>query len=36
MHILKTYEEASGREINLAKSEVFFSRNLSVAAQEDL
>jgi hypothetical protein len=36
MHILKLYEEASGQEINLAKSEVFFSRNLSVAAQEDL
>jgi hypothetical protein len=30
------YEEASGQEINLAKSEVFFSRNLSMAAQEDL
>jgi hypothetical protein len=36
MRILKIYEEASGQEINLAKSEVFFSRNLSTAAQEDL
>jgi hypothetical protein len=36
MKILKTYEEASGQEINLSKSEVFFSKNLSIAAQEDL
>jgi hypothetical protein len=36
MRILKTYEEATGQEINLTKSEVFFSRNLSIAAQEDL
>jgi hypothetical protein len=36
MSILKTYEEASGQEINLSKSEVFFSRNLSRPAQEDL
>jgi hypothetical protein len=36
MSILKTYEEASGQEINLTKSEVFFSRNLSRPAQEDL
>jgi hypothetical protein len=36
MQIIKTYEEASGQEINLTKSEVFFSRNLSTAAQEDL
>jgi hypothetical protein len=36
MGILKTYEEASGQEINLTKSEVFYSRNLSLAAQEDL
>jgi hypothetical protein len=36
MKILKTYEEASGQEINLTKSEVFFSRNLSIAAQQDL
>jgi hypothetical protein len=36
MQVLKTYEEASRQEINLTKSEVFFSRNLSVAAQEDL
>jgi len=34
--ILKTYEAASGQEINLSKSEVFFSRNMSGAAQEDL
>jgi hypothetical protein len=36
MQILKIYEEATGQEINLTKSEVFFSRNLSIAAQEDL
>ncbi|KAK2410765.1 hypothetical protein QL285_046110 [Trifolium repens] len=36
MEILKIYEMASGQEINLSKSEVFFSRNLSIAAQEDL
>jgi hypothetical protein len=36
MEILKTYELASDQEINLSKSEVFFSRNLSRAAQEDL
>jgi hypothetical protein len=36
MQILKTYEEVSCQEINLTKSEVFFSRNLSTAAQEDL
>ncbi|GAU14634.1 hypothetical protein TSUD_96980 [Trifolium subterraneum] len=36
MEILKIYEEASGQEINLSKSEVFFSRNISSAAQEDL
>ncbi|MCH82815.1 RNA-directed DNA polymerase (Reverse transcriptase), partial [Trifolium medium] len=36
MSLLKTYEEASGQEINMTKSEVFFSRNLSMAAQEDL
>jgi hypothetical protein len=36
MSILKTYEEASGQEINMTKSEVFFSRNISMAAQEDL
>jgi hypothetical protein len=36
MSLLKTYEEATGQEINLTKSEVFFSRNLSIAAQEDL
>jgi hypothetical protein len=36
MHLLQIYEEASGQEINLSKSEVFFSRNLSLAAQRDL
>jgi hypothetical protein len=36
MAILKTYEHATGQEINLTKSEVYFSRNLSLAAQEDL
>jgi hypothetical protein len=36
MAIIKTYESASGQEINLTKSEVFFSRNLSSPAQEDL
>jgi hypothetical protein len=36
MEILKTYEDASRQEINLSKSEVFFSRNISRAAQEDL
>jgi len=34
--ILKTYEEASGQEINSSKSEVFFSHKMSGAAQEDL
>jgi ribonuclease HI len=34
--ILRTYADASGQQINLSKSEVFISRNLSVAAQEDL
>ncbi|PNX70556.1 ribonuclease H, partial [Trifolium pratense] len=36
MSILQTYELASGQEINLAKSEVFFSRNMSPADKEDL
>jgi hypothetical protein len=36
MSILDTYSAASGQDINLSKSEVFFSRNLSKAAQEDL
>jgi hypothetical protein len=36
MEILKTYENASGQEINLSKSEIFFSRNISQAAQKDL
>ncbi|GAU31848.1 hypothetical protein TSUD_114590 [Trifolium subterraneum] len=36
MRILHTYETASGQEVNLAKSEVFISRNMSQAAKEDL
>ncbi|GAU40243.1 hypothetical protein TSUD_219530 [Trifolium subterraneum] len=36
MEVLKTYENASGQEINLSKSEVFFSRNISKEAQKDL
>jgi hypothetical protein len=36
MAILNIYAEASGQEINMSKSEVFFSRNISMAAQEDL
>ncbi|GAU33827.1 hypothetical protein TSUD_221650 [Trifolium subterraneum] len=36
MRILHTYETASGQEVNLVKSEVFISRNMSQAAKEDL
>ncbi|KAK2444657.1 hypothetical protein QL285_015666 [Trifolium repens] len=36
MTIFKTCEEAFRQEINLTKSEVFFSRNLSIASKEDL
>ncbi|GAU35928.1 hypothetical protein TSUD_69610 [Trifolium subterraneum] len=36
MRILHTYETASGQEVNLLKSEVFISRNMSQAAKEDL
>ncbi|GAU34638.1 hypothetical protein TSUD_394290 [Trifolium subterraneum] len=36
MRILHVYEQASGQEINLVKSEVFISRNMSHAAKEDL
>ncbi|PNX79951.1 ribonuclease H, partial [Trifolium pratense] len=36
MNILHTYELASGQEINLAKSEVFFSRSMPHATKEDL
>ncbi|GAU28141.1 hypothetical protein TSUD_295800 [Trifolium subterraneum] len=36
MWILHTYETASGQEVNLLKSEVFISRNMSQAAKEDL
>ncbi|GAU24809.1 hypothetical protein TSUD_157220 [Trifolium subterraneum] len=36
MRILHTYETASSQEVNLVKSEVFISRNMSQAAKEDL
>jgi hypothetical protein len=36
MSLHETYSGASGQDINLPKSEVFFSRNMSKAAQEDL
>ncbi|GAU15383.1 hypothetical protein TSUD_04530 [Trifolium subterraneum] len=36
MRILHTYETASGQEVNLDKSEVFISRNMSQASKEDL
>jgi hypothetical protein len=36
MRILQLYEQASGQEITLVKSEVFISRNMSQAAKEDL
>ncbi|KAI5428342.1 hypothetical protein KIW84_033369 [Lathyrus oleraceus] len=36
MQLLNTYNDASGQEINMTKSEVFFSRNLSKPTQEDL
>ncbi|GAU47759.1 hypothetical protein TSUD_387180 [Trifolium subterraneum] len=36
MRILHTYETASDQEVNLVKSEVFISRNMSQAAKEDL
>jgi hypothetical protein len=36
MEVLRVYEAAPGQEINMNKSEVFFSRNISVPAQEDL
>jgi hypothetical protein len=36
MRILQIYEQASGQEINLVKSEVYISRNMSQAAKEDL
>ncbi|KAI5408724.1 hypothetical protein KIW84_054526 [Lathyrus oleraceus] len=36
MELLRVYAEASGQEINMTKSEVFFSRNISRLAQEDL
>ena len=33
---LNIYDDASGQEINLNKSEVFFSQNLSDSTKEDL
>ncbi|XP_058784642.1 uncharacterized protein LOC131659471 [Vicia villosa] len=36
MKLLDLYAKAAGQEINMSKSEVFFSRNLSTPAQEDL
>ncbi|XP_058749172.1 uncharacterized protein LOC131622119 [Vicia villosa] len=36
MEILNLYVAASGQDINLFKFEVFFSRNISLSAQEDL
>lgn len=36
MKLLNIYTLASGLEINLSKFEVFFSRNISRSAQEDI
>ncbi|GAU30144.1 hypothetical protein TSUD_360370 [Trifolium subterraneum] len=36
MRILHTYETTSGQEVNLVKSEVFISQNMSQEAKEDL
>ncbi|KAI5444256.1 hypothetical protein KIW84_012760 [Lathyrus oleraceus] len=36
MELLKVYVEVSIQEINMTKSEVFFSHNISIPAQEDL
>lgn len=36
IHILHTYVEATSQEINLTKFEVYFTRNMSHVAQEDL
>ncbi|GAU48097.1 hypothetical protein TSUD_238360 [Trifolium subterraneum] len=36
VRILHTYETTSGQEVNLLKSEVFISRNMSQTAKEDL
>ncbi|XP_058726582.1 uncharacterized protein LOC131597939 [Vicia villosa] len=36
MEILNLYADVAGQEINLSKSEVFFSRNISISAQKDL
>lgn len=34
--ILRTYGEATGQEVNLSKSEVFFSRNVNDAVKNDI
>jgi ABC-type amino acid transport system permease subunit len=36
MRIPRAYQEASGQEINMTKSEVLLSRNLSMASQKNL
>ncbi|KAI5411495.1 hypothetical protein KIW84_056538 [Lathyrus oleraceus] len=36
MDILRQYGDASGQEINMSKSEVFFSCNISGPSKEDL
>ncbi|CAK8561300.1 unnamed protein product [Lathyrus sativus] len=36
MKLLSTYADTSGQEINLNKSDMFYSRNISNAAKEDL
>lgn len=36
METLKVYEDASGKKINMNKSEFYFTRNLSIQAHEDM
>lgn len=36
LHILATYEEASGQAINLTKSGIFFSKNIDPLLEEDV